>query len=118
MGSDMAKGLIFSISLLIFSQTAYGLTCRQVGTMLGFFLKMHYKDSSQSQNMTQIKQTDINTYNKNFYFIGNEHNEIVEISLTRKSLKNGLKFIGIHTKQAMPSVSNEKQAVSYLKKIL
>ncbi|MEM7103404.1 MAG: hypothetical protein AAF502_09765 [Bacteroidota bacterium] len=84
----------------------------------GVFLKMHYKDSSQSENMTQIKQTDVNTYNKNFYFFGNEHNEIVEVQLTRKSMRKGLKFIGIMPKQSLPSLSRERQAVSYLKSIL
>ena len=84
----------------------------------GSFLKQNYKDISQGINMTLIKQSDTNTYNRNFYFLSNENQEIFELIFTKKSIKKALNSIGIKPQSSIPSVRNEKQLSAWLKKIL
>lgn len=84
----------------------------------GNFLKLNFKRSSHGNNMTQIKQTDVNIYDEHIYYISNRKKEIQEVQFSKKSIKKALNFAVVKIPRDVPSFRNEKQLASWLKKIL
>lgn len=81
-------------------------------------LKLNYKQSSQSESISLVKQSDFFTFNKFTYYLSDRDENIRRLQFSRKSVRKALSFANVDFTGDIPSVRKEKQLVSWLGKIL